>query len=194
MVPISSCAPKGVIREVGRCPLWVISGQHGTLEQRPLCPNKRPSKPTWLTFGSGNFATFAAIRCAPWPEVSGSTAARNIGRNGEGQLDVLKSSRFVPAWRNGMSRPVRIAVAAALVLGGTSLAAAKKSKGPARTAIPPHPGISETTSRPTVADPYYRLSAKYYGYSDPLRGIFDFYAVPPFSPGYTYGHVRPVGR
>jgi len=93
-----------------------------------------------------------------------------------------------------MSRPVRIAVAAALVLGGTSLATAKKSKGPAHTAIPPHPGISETTSRPTVADPYYRLSDKYYGYSDPFQGLFDFYAVPPFSPGYIYGHVRPVGR
>ena len=93
-----------------------------------------------------------------------------------------------------MTRPVRMAVAAALVLGGTSLAAAKKPKGPARTAIPLHPGISETASRPTVADPYYRLSDKYYGYSDPLQGLFDFYAVPPFRPGYIYGHVRPVGR
>jgi len=35
------------------------------------------------------------------------------------------------------------------------------------------------------------LSDKYYGYSDPLQGLFDFYAVPPFSPGYTYGHVKP---
>ena len=92
-----------------------------------------------------------------------------------------------------MSRSARIAVAAALLLGGTSLATAKTRGGPARTAILPHPGINETTSRPTVADPYYRLSDPYYGYSDQLQGLFDFYAVPPFSPGYTYAHVRPDG-
>jgi hypothetical protein len=56
-----------------------------------------------------------------------------------------------------MSRSARIAVAAALLLGGTSLATAKTRGGPARTAIVPHPGINETTSRPIVADPYYRL-------------------------------------
>jgi hypothetical protein len=44
-----------------------------------------------------------------------------------------------------------------------------------------------------VADPYYRLSDSYYGYSDPYHGLFDFYAVPPSSPGYSYGHVRPGG-
>jgi hypothetical protein len=91
-----------------------------------------------------------------------------------------------------MTRSALIAVAAALLLGGTSLATAKIRGGPARTAIVPHPGITETTSRPTVADPYYRLSDPYYGYSDPLQGLFDFYAVPPFNPGYTYGHVRPA--
>ena len=69
----------------------------------------------------------------------------------------------------------------------------KNPRASARTAILPHPGINETTSRPTVADPYYRLSDPYYGYSDQLQGLFDFYAVPPFSPGYTYGHVRPGG-
>ncbi len=58
---------------------------------------------------------------------------------------------------NGMSRSARIAVAAALLLGGTSLAMAK-IRGAPRTAIVPHPGINETTSRQTVADPYYRLS------------------------------------
>jgi hypothetical protein len=91
-----------------------------------------------------------------------------------------------------MSKSARIAVAAALLLGGTSLATAKV-RGPARTAIPRHSVIKETISRPTVADPYYRLSNQYYGYSDPLHGVFDFYAAPPFSPGYTYGHVRPGG-
>ena len=92
-----------------------------------------------------------------------------------------------------MSRSARIAVAAALLLGGTSLATAKTRGGPALTAIVPHPGINETTSRPIVADPYYRLSDPYYGYSDQLQGLFDFYAVPPVSPGYSYGHVRPGG-
>jgi hypothetical protein len=92
-----------------------------------------------------------------------------------------------------MSKSARFAVAAALLLVGTSLAMAKVRGGPARTAIVPHPGIKETTSRPALADPYYRLSDRYYGYSDPLEGVFDVYAVPPFSPGYTYRHVRPGG-
>jgi hypothetical protein len=30
-----------------------------------------------------------------------------------------------------------------------------------------------------------------YGYSDPYRGLYDFYAVPPYNAGYSYGHVRP---
>jgi hypothetical protein len=92
-----------------------------------------------------------------------------------------------------MPKSALIAVAAALLLGGTSLATAKVRGGPARTVIDLHPGINETTSRTIVADPYYRLSEPYYGYSDPLKGLFDFYAVPPVSPGYTYGHVRPPG-
>ena len=85
-----------------------------------------------------------------------------------------------------MTRSARIAVAAALLLAGTSLATAK-SRG---AASPFHPGINETTSRPTEADPYYRLSDSYYGYSDPYYGLFDFYVVLPSSPGYSYGHVR----
>ncbi|MFZ2081610.1 MAG: hypothetical protein WAV38_34175 [Xanthobacteraceae bacterium] len=121
-----------------------------------------------------------------------------------------------------MTRSARIAVAAALLLGGTSLATAKvrgvagthgKSFHPGineTTSRPTpadpyyrlsdsyygysgksfHPGINETTSRPTPADPYYRLSDSYYGYSDPYHGLFDFYAVPPSSPGYPFGHVR----
>jgi hypothetical protein len=61
-----------------------------------------------------------------------------------------------------------------------------------RLADPYYGGYSDT-SRPTVADPYYRLSDSYYGYSDPYHGLFDFYAVPPYNPGYSYGHVRPGG-
>ena len=53
--------------------------------------------------------------------------------------------------------------------------------------------VTEAMPRPTVADPYYRLSDLYYGDSDPY-GLFDFYAVPPYSPGNAYGYVRPVGR
>jgi len=90
-----------------------------------------------------------------------------------------------------MTGSARIALAVVLLLGGVSLATAKTRGSSARTAIPPSPRVSETTSRPTAADPYYRLSDPYYGYSDPLQGLFDFYAVPPFSPGYTYGHVKP---
>jgi hypothetical protein len=119
-----------------------------------------------------------------------------------------------------MRRSARIAVAAALLLGGTSLAAAKIRGAAGAHGKPLRPGINETTSRPTTADPYYRLSDSYYGsdpyrsinrttsrptaadpyyrlsdsyygYSDPYRGLFDFYAVPPYGPGYSYGHVRP---
>jgi hypothetical protein len=92
-----------------------------------------------------------------------------------------------------MSKSVRIAVAAALLLGGASPATAKTRGAAGAHGKPSHPGINETTSRPPVADPYYRLSDSYYGYSDPYHGLFDFYAVPPSSPGYPYGHVRPGG-
>ena len=92
-----------------------------------------------------------------------------------------------------MARSARIAVIAAVLLGGTSLATAK-IRGVAGAHGDPHrSGINEPTSRPTPADPYYRLSDSYYGYSDPYRGLFDFYAVPPYGPGYSYSHVRPGG-
>jgi len=26
-----------------------------------------------------------------------------------------------------------------------------------------------------------------------IRGLYDFYAVPPYIPGYTYDHVKPGG-
>jgi hypothetical protein len=93
-----------------------------------------------------------------------------------------------------MTRSTLIAVAAALLLGGTSLASAKNRGSAGARNKPSPPVINETMPRPTVADPYYRLSDLYYGDSDPYRGLFDFYALPPYSPGSAYGYVRPVGR
>ena len=102
-----------------------------------------------------------------------------------------------------MTKSALIVVAAALLLGGTSLASAKtkgaagahsKPSRPSIDEIAPRPSINEITPRPTVADPYYRLSDAYYGDSDPYHGLFDFYAVPPYSPGNAYRYVRPAGR
>jgi len=93
-----------------------------------------------------------------------------------------------------MMRSALIAVAAALLLGGTSLASAKSRGAAGAHSKPSHPVINETTPRPTVADPYYRLSDAYYGDSDPYHGLFDFYAVPPYSPGNAYRYMRPAGR
>ena len=102
-----------------------------------------------------------------------------------------------------MTKSALLAVAAALFLGGTSLAAAKnkgaagahsKPSRPIINEITLNPIINEIMPRPTVADPYYRLSDSYYGNSDPYRGLFDFYAVPPYSPGNAYRYVRPSGR
>src|ERR1700746_1394766 len=101
-----------------------------------------------------------------------------------------------------MKKSALMAVAAAMLLRRTSLATAKTRGAADRN--PPHPGISETTPhrnpshpgitetvpRSTVANPYYRLSDKYYDYSDPYLGLYGFYAVPPYIPGYTYGHVK----
>jgi hypothetical protein len=110
--------------------------------------------------------------------------------NGSVQPDV--SSIGEALGETPLARSARIAVAAALLLAGSSLVTAR-----IRTAVGAHDnrnlGIAETTSRPTAADPYYRLSDPYYGYSDPYRGLYDFYAVPPYGPGYTYGHVKPGG-
>ena len=101
-----------------------------------------------------------------------------------------------------MTKSALIVVAAALLLGGTSLASAKnkvaagahsKPSRPSINEITPRPSIDETTRRPTAADPYYRLSDSYYGYSDPYHGLFDFHALPPFSPGNAYRYVRPAG-
>jgi hypothetical protein len=75
-----------------------------------------------------------------------------------------------------------------LVAGRNFARDGKKSRWGHRN--PSDPGISATTPPPTVVDPYYRLSDSYYGYSDPYHGLFDLYVVPPYIPGYTYGHVR----
>ncbi len=92
-----------------------------------------------------------------------------------------------------MAKSVLIAVAAALLLGGTSLATAKTKNAAAAHRSPSHPAVDEevmAAPRSPAADPYYRLSDEYYGYSDPYRGLYDFFALPPYIPGYTYGHVR----
>ena len=111
-----------------------------------------------------------------------------------------------------MTKSALMVVAAVLLLGETSLASAKNrgaagahskpsrpsinevTPRPSINEITPRPSINEITPRPTVADPYYRLSDSYYGDSDPYRGLFDFYAVPPYSPGNAYRYVRPAGR
>ena len=94
-----------------------------------------------------------------------------------------------------MTKSALIVVAAALLLGGTSLASAKTRGAGAVHSKPSHPSINETAlPRQSVADPYYRLSDSYYGYADPYRGLFNFYALPPYSPGNAYGYVKPVGR
>jgi len=102
-----------------------------------------------------------------------------------------------------MTKSALLVVAAALFLGGTSLASAKnkgaagahsKPARPSINEITPRPSVDGTTPRPTVPDPYYRLSDLYYGDSDPYHGLFDFYVVPPYGPGNAYRYLRPVGR
>jgi hypothetical protein len=102
-----------------------------------------------------------------------------------------------------MTKSALMVVAAVLLLGETSLASAKnrgaagahsKPSRPSVNEVTPRSSINEITPPPTVADPYYRLSDLYYGDSDPYRGLFDFYAVPPYSPGNAYRYVRPAGR
>jgi hypothetical protein len=93
-----------------------------------------------------------------------------------------------------MTRAALIVVAAALLLSGTSLASAKIRGAASAHSKTFRPSMNETMPRPTVADPYFRLSDSYYGYSDPYHGLFDFYAVPSYSPGNAYRYVRPIGR
>ena len=101
-----------------------------------------------------------------------------------------------------MTKSALIAVAVALLLGGTSLASAKTRGAAGAHRHPSHPiinkttppVINETTLRPTAADPSYRLSDQYYDYSDPYHGLFNFFAVPPYIPGYTYRQMRMLPR
>ena len=51
-----------------------------------------------------------------------------------------------------MTKSALIAIAAALLLGGTSLASAKSRAVAGAHSKPSHPAINETTARPTVAD------------------------------------------
>jgi hypothetical protein len=94
-----------------------------------------------------------------------------------------------------MAKSARFGFAIALLLTSTSLASAKfrATAGVHGKSAPP-PGVHATVSRPTVPDPYFRLSDAYYGDADPYRGLFNFYALPPYSPGSAYGVVSPIGR
>jgi hypothetical protein len=94
------------------------------------------------------------------------------------------------AWRKQHDKICTDCGRCGLAVGRNFARDGKKSRGASSHGKPFHPGINETTPRPTVADPYYRLSDSYYGYSDPYHGLFDVFAVPPFSPGYSYGHLR----
>ena len=94
-----------------------------------------------------------------------------------------------------MTKSTMIVIAAALLMGGTSLASAKnkgaagahsKPSRPSVNKVTPRPGINEVAPRSAVPDPYYG--------SDLYRGLFDFYAMPPYSPGNAYRYMRPVGR
>jgi hypothetical protein len=89
-----------------------------------------------------------------------------------------------------MTRSALIAVAAALLLGGTSLATAKIRGVAGAKGKPLHPDINETIARSMPPNPYYRLSDPYYGYSDPYAGLFNYSAMPPSNPGYNYGYMR----
>ena len=92
-----------------------------------------------------------------------------------------------------MTRLTLIVISAALLLGGTSLAPAKDRAVAGAHSKPSRQIVNQITPRATVSDPYYRLSDAYYGDSDPYRGLFNFYALPPYSPGSAYGHVKPFG-
>jgi len=76
-----------------------------------------------------------------------------------------------------MTRSVRIVLAAALLLGGTSLATAQNSQpadGFRGVTGGAHDNPFRPGKRPTAANPY---------------GLFDYYALAPYNPGYAYRHV-----
>ena len=70
-----------------------------------------------------------------------------------------------------------------------NLKTGKEVKPPKGAVAPLNEGVTQAKPKPaTAADPNYRLSDRYYGHSDPYHGLFDYYAVPPYSPGYAYRH------
>ena len=72
-----------------------------------------------------------------------------------------------------------------------NLKTGKLVKPPKGTVAPLDAGVTEAKPKPAVPpDPYYRLADRYYGYSDPFRGYYDYHALPPLNPG--YGYVRPL--
>jgi hypothetical protein len=75
-----------------------------------------------------------------------------------------------------------------LLLAGTSLATAKSRGAAGAHGKPFHPGINETTSRPTAADPYHRLADPYYGgYSDTSRPTVadPYYRLSDWRPSFS---------
>ena len=75
-----------------------------------------------------------------------------------------------------------------------NLKSGKEVKAPKGAVAPSNGEVAQAKPQPaTPANPYYRLADRYYGYTDPFRGYYDYYAVPPYNPGYTYGYVRPGG-
>jgi hypothetical protein len=73
-----------------------------------------------------------------------------------------------------------------------NLKTGKQVKRPNGIVAPLDAGITEAKPKPAAPpDPHYRLTDQYYGYSDPLRGYYDYHALPPLNPG--YGYVRPLG-
>jgi hypothetical protein len=101
-----------------------------------------------------------------------------------------------PAWRNDMTRATRIALAAAFMVCGTSFAMAQNGQptggypgvAGGGNGNPFRPGINETTSVPSTANPYYGYYNYYGAYGSP------YYVGPGYGAVYPYGYVRPGWR
>jgi hypothetical protein len=96
----------------------------------------------------------------------------------------------------GTSAPSHAAQPCCNWVGGKyiNLKSGKEVKPPKGAVAPLNEGVVQAKPKPeTPANPYYRLADPYYGYSDPYRGYYDYHALPPYNPGYTYGYVRPGG-
>jgi hypothetical protein len=54
----------------------------------------------------------------------------------------------------------------------------KQIKPPKDSVAPSDAGLAEAKPKPAAPpDPYYRLADRYYGYSDPFRGYYDYQAL-----------------